>query len=851
MSIKERFNWTREPLFLIDGTSFLYRAFYAYPDLTRSDGFPTNAMYIMFRILLKIIREEQPRYCCFFLDGKGPTFRTEIMESYKAQRLKMPEPLTRQIPPLLEGVKRLGLPQTVGQDGEADDYIASYATSFKSQRPVVILGSDKDLLQCLDEEVVIWDPGTRREKVVTLADFTKTEGLNPEQWPDFQALTGDKSDNIPGVPGIGPKTAKKLLQRYPSLEALRDNFDRLTRKEQEKLQGHVEDIFVYRRLTRLRTDLADSISLEDFACCRPDFSELNDFFQEYEFKSLTRELEPFADVPPADRPPQDPVPAEPVLRKKGGKLPDLTGQRVGIRHDSLAKQWSVGCVQEETRTDLPADRILDYVRNASEIFVPSFKELLTTDPGWENLQDRIFDLSLMAYLINPEERDYGWKRIQKAYLQQTDVHEDNPGLAVLEIGLYLQNQIQNAGLSDLLRSIETPLIPVLVKMEQTGLGIDSEAFEGFLAEVENRLLELTETIYRQAGQEFNLRSPQQLAEVLFIKLGLQSRRKTPGGLPSTAVPVLESLCGEHPVIENILEFRSLEKLRSTYLDPLPRQIGPDGRLHTTFNNLGTATGRLSSSRPNLQNIPIRGEFGYRMRSCFVAGKGYSLVAADYSQIELRLLAHLSRDENLLMAFSRSEDIHARTAGLIFDKDPQSITPDERRKAKTINFGLLYGMGPVHLGRELGLSVREAKKFIEIYFERLQKVRDFYRETEQRAREQGFVCTLAGRRRVLKDLNSRNENLAAQARRMAINTVVQGSAADIIKMAMNRVDRDPELCSSGARLVLQVHDELLLEAPAHGAAAAGQRIAAIMSSVTELSVPLEVDWGTGSSWAEAH
>ncbi|MFW6055260.1 MAG: DNA polymerase, partial [Thermodesulfobacteriota bacterium] len=503
------------------------------------------------------------------------------------------------------------------------------------------------------------------------------------------------------------------------------------------------------------------------------------------------------------------------------------------------------------QTDLSGDLLLDSLRNASEIFVPSFKELLAAEPGWEELQDRIFDISLMAYLINPEERDYGWKRLQMVYLQQTGVHQDNQGLAVLEIGLYLQNQIQHAGLSDLLTAIETPLVPVLVKMEKTGLGIDLDAFAGFLTEVENRLQKLTESIYRQAGQEFNLRSPQQLAEVLFTRLGLRSKRKTPGGLPSTAVPVLESLCSDHPVIADILEFRSLEKLRSTYLDPLPRQIGVDGRLHTTFNNLGTATGRLSSSRPNLQNIPIRGEFGYRMRSCFVAGQGYTLVAADYSQIELRLLAHMSRDENLLLAFSRSEDIHARTAGLIFDKEPQNITPDERRKAKTINFGLLYGMGPLHLGRELGLSVREAKKFIEIYFERLHKVRDFYRQTEQKAREQGYVSTLAGRRRVLKDLNSRNANLAAQARRMAINTVVQGSAADIIKMAMNRVDRDAELRAFGTRLVLQVHDELLLEAPAQKAAAAGRRIASIMSSVAELSVPLDVDWGTGSSWAEAH
>lgn len=851
MSLKKRFNWTREPLYLIDGTSFLYRAFYAYPDLNRSDGFPTNALFIMFRLLLKFIREEEPRYCCFLLDGEGPTFRQDIMESYKAQRLKMPESLAQQIPPLLEGVKRLGLPLTQGEAGEADDYIASFCHSFKNERPVVILGSDKDLLQCLDEEVIIWDPGKRKEKLVTLAEFQQSEGLNPEQWPDFQALTGDKSDNIPGVPGVGPKTAKNLLSRYPFLETLRDNFDRLTRKEQEKLQAHLQDIFVYRELTKLRIDLAETVSLDDFACQDIESEDLSAFFHEYEFRSLVRELEQASEKTTSTSASGPVSPPGPKPRTPSRELPDLSQRQVGLWFDLENAICYLGCGQTEVQTALSSGHLLPRLADASEIFVPSFKELLSSDLAWEGLQDRIFDLSLMAYLINPEDRDYSWKRLQQIHLAQTEVHGDNQGLAVLAIGNLLRQQVRNAQLNDLLRTVETPLVPVLVRMEQAGLGIDLTAFEGFLREVENRLLELTGSIYNLAGEEFNLRSPQQLAEILFTKLGLPSRRKTPGGLPSTAESVLESLQNEHLIVKDILKFRSFEKLRSTYLDPLPRQVGADQRLHTTFNNLGTATGRLSSKRPNLQNIPIRGEFGNRMRSCFVAEKGYRLVAADYSQIELRILAHLSQDENLLSAFAKSEDIHARTAGLIFDKEPANITPEERRKAKTINFGLLYGMGPLHLGRELGFSVNEAKQFITIYFERLQKVRDFYQHTEQRARELGFVTTIGGRRRVLKDLNSRNDNLAAQARRMAINTVVQGSAADIIKMAMNQVDRDQELKDLQTRLVLQVHDELLLEAPAKEALAAGKRIEAIMTSVLDLSVPLEVDWGTGTSWAEAH
>ena len=851
MTIKERFHWDRDPLFLIDGTSFLYRAYYAYPDLSRSDGFPTNALFIVMRLLLKIIRQEQPRYACFLLDGEGPTFRQEISSAYKAQRQKMPEPLAQQIPPLLEGVALLGIRQITGQGAEADDYIASLTQRFKAEVPVVILGSDKDLLQCLDHGVVVWDPGQRKEKTVALKDFQDSEGLLPRQWPDFQALTGDKSDNIPGVPGVGPKTARNLLQRYPSLETLRDHYDHLTRKEQEKLQGHLREIFTYRELTRLRLDLSSEVCLDDCALAPADTEELAAFFRQYEFSSLLGELEglPGASSP---EPPAADIPDTPFTRRQGeAELPDLKGCRIGLWFDPHHEQSSLGVAQKEFQTGLEYERLSPLIRQASTIYVPSSKELLLQDRRWEELLDRLYDLSLMAYLINPEDKEYGWPRLQQVYHHQTGTHPDNQGLMVLALGKLLHARLEQAELTSLLRSIEAPLVPVLVAMEQRGLGIDLQAFQHFLEDVENRIQDLSRSIFAHAGEEFNVRSPQQLAEILFVKLGLKTRRKTPGGLPSTAVPVLEGLRSEHPIVQDILEFRALEKLRSTYLAPLPRQVAPDQRLHSTFNQLGTSTGRLSSSRPNLQNIPIRGDFGTRMRSCFVPRPGFSLVAADYSQVELRILAHFSEDEHLLEAFQQGQDIHTRTAGLIFDRDLAEITPDQRRKAKTVNFGLLYGMGPRHLGQELGIPMPEAKRFIAVYFERLQKVSQFYQQTADKAKEDGYVTTLAGRRRVLKEINSRNDNLAAQARRMAINTVVQGSAADIIKMAMNRVYRDGELKALSAGIVLQIHDELLVEAPTETARQVGERTAALMSTVVELSVPLLVDWGVGNTWGEAH
>ncbi|MDR1124878.1 MAG: DNA polymerase I, partial [Deltaproteobacteria bacterium] len=421
--------------------------------------------------------------------------------------------------------------------------------------------------------------------------------------------------------------------------------------------------------------------------------------------------------------------------------------------------------------------------------------------------------------------------------------------AVMEAGL------KSNHLLPLLRDLEMPLIPVLLDMQDIGLGIDKAAFARFLAQTEEELKSLTAEIHQAVGREFNIRSAQQLGKLLFEELGLPKARKTSGGQASTSQEALENLDGKHPVVGKILEFRKLEKLRSTYLEPLPRIADATGRLHTSFNQSSTATGRLSSSNPNLQNIPVRGPLGSRMRACFVAAPGQVLVSADYSQIELRVLAHLSQDPTLLDAFSKNEDIHRRTAALLFDVAPAAVTPDQRRGAKTINFGLIYGMGPQKLARELGIGMNEAKGFIERYFSKLGKLREYFDQVEKEARERGFVCTMTGRRRPCPEILSANQQLRSRARRQAINTCIQGSAADIIKLAMLAVPGDAALRRLGARLILQIHDELLLECAPEQAEAAGKRLAEIMSSVKpggrELSVPLSSDWGSGRSWSEAH
>jgi DNA polymerase-1 len=868
MSIKERLGLRKDPIFLVDGTAYVYKAYYAFPDLKRSDGFPTNALFIVLRVLMRLMREESPAYLGFFLDGKGPTFRHEIYEPYKAQREATPEPLVQQLEPIQNAVRLLGFNVDVSQGVEADDRIASLAARLKTDRPVVIVAADKDLKQCLDENVYLWDPTSKQDVVHTLDSFREDSGLEPDQWPDYQALIGDSSDNIPGVPGVGPKTAQKILDRLPTLEQIRDHLDELKPAERKKVEPHMDDVFVYRKLTGLRLDVADE-SLQDFKRTPMDPAALADFLQTYEFRSLARELQELlkergaasasgkqaqeqlslltAAAPSAQAPK-----AEAITRPDD--LPSFEDKEVGLAPGD--KGYRLGLEGRELHYTGRPEALARVLAGVAAAFHPDVKQMIKKGGPWEELDlAQWFDLGLAAYLLNPEERDYSWPKLSQRFANELDISPEAPGLLALEAGHELRGQLERAHLFELMHDVEMPLIPVLASMEKAGIRIDTAAFQEFLNEVSRELQRLTARIHKVAGGPFNLRSSQQLAQVLFDTLGLKPAGKTAGGQPSTSQAVLEKLAGQHEVIDDILEYRKLEKLRSTYLEPLPKLVAEDGRIHTTFNQLATATGRLSSSNPNMQNIPIRGPLGGRMRSCFTAEPGNLLVAADYSQIELRVLAHLSQDPTLVQAFNKGEDIHARTAGLLFDKEPGDITPDERRGAKTINFGLIYGMGPQKLAQDLRISLKEAKAFIERYFERLHVLRDFFDQVQEHARTHGYVTTMAGRRRLLPEIHSDNAQLQSTAKRQAVNTRIQGSAADIIKLAMRIAHNDETLQSLGARLILQVHDELVMEAPQDNADQAGRRLAELMAGATPggepLSVPLDVDWGTGKTWADAH
>ena len=919
MSLKQRLGLAAEPVFLMDGSAFIYRGFFANRNMQRSDGFPTNSLVVVSRVLLRILREERPRYFAFVQDGKGPNFRHEIFPLYKANRDATPEDLVRQLDPIHRMVRALGLRLEVSQGCEADDCIASLAARFAAEHPVIIVSGDKDLKQCLGPNVYMWDPASKEEKLVSEADFTAESGVTPAQWPDVQALIGDTSDNIPGVPGIGPKTARQIFSICPSLEDIRDHFVLLPPKMQAKLQAHLENMFTWRELTTLRRDFCPGVTLDDLRGRPLDAATCALLTEEFELFALRRELAALdrlqaaeADLPeefldagsiredaqpaagkkaaaeqaslplaqPArsgratsqmsllDAMPQESAPALDDV----SALPDCGDARVALiwAHGDreapyLAVEGADGSSLGEWQWKGPVAELARWLAPARTLVTADLKGMLTSAPCWQFLAGRAgdcIDLGVAAYLLNPEENDYGWPRLSARWgavlrheLESRGETAPGPARLGLAMAQLFEQRMEKDGLLELFRRLEMPLLPVLAGMEQSGVAIDAAAFRAFLDDVQGRLDQLTAHVYELAGTQFNIRSAQQLGDVLFNGLGLPAPRKTKGGQASTSQQTLEKLAGQHPVVDSILQYRKLEKMRSTYLDPLPRLVDPQGRIHTTFNQKATATGRLSSSNPNLQNIPVRGPLGKRMRSCFIAGPGRLLVSADYSQVELRVLAHVSQDPALLEAFRNGEDIHARTAALVYDLPPDQVSPDQRRNAKTINFGLIYGMGAQKLAQELKISTTQAKDFIARYFERLQGLKEFYEGVEASARKHGFVTTLGGRRRLLPDINSASGQAAALARRQAINTVIQGSAADIIKLAMLAVARDERLRELDARLLLQVHDELLLEVPADAAEEAGALVARLMQDVCpagkELSVPLLVDWGTGHDWGAAH
>ncbi len=943
MPIRQRLELKNDPVFLMDGSAYVFRSFYANQNMTRSDGMPTNVLYMVLRLLFKLLREETPSYFAFVLDGRGKNFRHRLYSEYKANRSATPEPLAMQLAPLRDALDKMGIACIVSEDCEADDCIASMAARFSQERPVVILGADKDLKQCLSPNVYIWDPSAKAERIITLDSFIDEEGFKPQYWPDYQAIVGDSSDNIPGVPGIGAKGANTLMRAFNGLEDIFSRFAAVPPALRKKLEGHEEHAVMSRKLTTLMCDACPDVGLGSLAPRPPKQKELMEFLNDYELRTLARELSSMLRIngayseaqgkttapsalttgfktsysvkPAQNSGEKAEAPTQAAQQDKGLPLFDYAAPA-----QAAAQQWSLfeqaapasgfsadaapllqdlselaasreialiplcdvigvkndlrlllGDGKKEFICTLPAKDgsgqltltpgLVEALRGKT-VIAPGLKQVCELYPQLRQLPlSACFDLSLSAWLLSPEEYDYSFARLTRRWgaeataMQGQGESASSPTALALGMRKLLEERLKAQQLYPLLRDMEMPLIPVLLDMQEAGIGIDQDAFKAFLDETQGKLNALTSHIYEAAGQEFNIRSARQLGDILYEKLELPRSRKTAGGQASTSQESLEKLQGKHPVIDYILEYRKLEKLRSTYLEPLPKIADAQNRLHTSFNQSSTATGRLSSSNPNLQNIPVRGGLGERMRACFTAPAGKLIVSADYSQIELRVLAHLSQDPTLLDAFSKGEDIHSRTASLIFETDPAQVTPDQRRNAKTINFGLVYGMGPQKLAQDLGIGMKEAKLFIDRYFERLGKLREYFDFVEKSAKEHGFVSTMTGRRRYTPEILSANQQLRSQARRQAINTCIQGSAADVIKLAMLAAAQDATLKKLDARLILQIHDELLLECPENTAQEAGIRLAEIMSAVKPggqtLSVPLLVDYGTGRSWADAH
>ena len=896
MSLKQRLGFTQEPIYVMDGNAFLFRGYFANSRMTRTDGFPTGALFIVGRVLLKLLREEKPSHFVFIMDGHGKNFRHEIFPAYKANRPAAPEELVMQIEPLQKMVRALGMKVVVSEQCEADDCIASLAAKYGKERPIVIVGVDKDLRQCLTPNVVMWDPASKEEKLVTLDTFRADTGLEPEQWPDVQALIGDTSDNVPGVKGIGEKTAEKLFRDFRSLEDVRDRMADVPPTIRKKLEGNEDAMFLYRELTRLHTDCC-SVPLDEMAVDAMDGSKARTFLREFEMHSLLRELDSLIRqgiVKLAEAPAEtggqsveassssassrtvragtqlslfDTAPAVPAPNAvtDTAALPACAGRMVAVTPAPVVdRSQDPGlCVAVSTPSGVKENiyggdvrALVSWASQAALLVTPDLKRLLHQHPAWGVIEPvRCFELGLAAYLLAPEDRDYGWPSLSARHAEKAGLPLERPGAVALSLHAEQSRRLEDAGLMPLLTHVEMPLIPVLASMEKAGITIDSAALKEFLDEVQGELDRLTAYIYEEAGESFNIRSAQQIGDILFKKLGLSSGKSTSGGQASTSQAVLEKLSGEHPVVDALLEYRKLEKMRSTYLEPLPRLADPDGRIHTTLNQTATATGRLSSSNPNLQNIPVRGDMGRRMRTCFTAGPGMKLISADYSQVELRVLAHYSKDPTLVAAFRNGEDIHTRTAALLHDVEPSEIGPDERRKAKTINFGLIYGMGPRKLAQDLAIPMAEAKMFIERYFARFAHIKEFFDGVEESARELGYVTTLSGRRRPLPDMRSMSGQARALAERQAVNTLIQGSAADLIKFAMLAVFNDKELRRLKARLLLQIHDELIVEVPEANAQAAAERLSALMVDTAawgiELAVPLVADAGIGRNWGEAH
>ncbi len=858
----------RPTLYLVDGHSYIFRAYYAVPRLSTAKGVPTNAVYGFTNMLLKLIRERKPTHLAVAFDPKGPTERHRLYEAYKAQRPEMPQILGAQIPYIHRIVRALGISSVTVEGHEADDVLATLARRAEvAGFEVVLVTGDKDLFQLLGPHVRAFDP--MKDTVVKSEDVAARLGVPPEQVIEVMGLMGDAIDNIPGVPGIGEKTAKALIAQFGTIENLLARVDEVSKpKLRETLKTHADLARLSRTLATVKTDLPLEMEIETLRPAEPDREVLVPLLRELEFTSLLKQFEPSAEGLPT--PPQ---------AGHASDLAALLSRARAVKRLALVASWqgsSLGgeilalaaAAGPEEAALIPLEA---WDRVAGVIADPKTEKVIHDLKSHAHLfrargiflQGPIFDPMLASYLLKPDRYRHDLSSVLADHLSGARLPTglatglatgSAAGLVGQAQGLWqlrdlLLPQLEAAGLAPLFRDLEVPLAGILAEMEAAGILVDPDPLMELGKELEIRLEALTRRAYLLAGEEFNLNSPKQLAQVLFEKLGLPPVRKTKTGY-STDVEVLATLARRHELPAEVLEYRTLQKLKSTYVDALPGLIDPrTGRIHTTFNQTATATGRLSSSDPNLQNIPIRTEYGKRIRRAFAAAPGDRLLAADYSQVELRILAHLSHDPLLMQAFAAEEDIHTRTAAGIFGLPSEAVTAEMRRKAKSVNFGILYGMSAFGLSADLGVSQQEAQRYIDAYFALHQGVRAYIDRTIAEARERGFVTTILGRRREVPELQAPKGATRSAGERVAINTTIQGSAADLIKQAMVRLHARLRREGLASRLILQIHDELILEGPEAEMVALAPLVREEMERAFPLAVPLKVEIGVGKHWGE--
>ena len=886
-------------LYLIDGSAYIYRAYHAIRNLSNSKGMPTNAAFGFARMLIKLIKDREPGYAAMFFDAKGPTFRHDMYKEYKANRPPMPDDMVSQLPYIKSITKGFNLPIFEQTGFEADDLIGSLAKIAQENGfEVVMVTGDKDFMQLITDHAIIWDP--MKDQTLDMYYVKENYGIRPNQMIDVMGLSGDTADNIPGVPGIGPKTALTLIQEFDSLENLYEHIDTLTKKKQkENLTNFKDQAVLSKELVTINQAVDLPFKPEELKLSEPDMAVLSDLFKELEFRQLQQEFA--TDTPNKEKTyigVLDMDTLDQMIRQMENagcfavdtettSEDPMKAKLVGLSFASQPDEaFYIPCAHayegapEQLECSGVLDRLKPLLENPKHQKVGQnikYDWMVLLRHGVD-LKGVSFDTMLASYLINPSKRAHNLDQIAMDFLgHKTTKFKDIVGkqkgastFAEVEVNKavhyaaedaditlaaksVLAPKLEDIGLTSLFETVEMPLIPVLLRMEMKGICVDQKKLKQLSAVYEDQLKQIEQDIYESAGEEFNIKSSQQLGHILFEKLALPVQKKTKKKTGySTDVDVLTALAELHSLPKWVLRHRTLSKLKSTYTDALIDLIHPEtGRIHTSFNQTVTATGRLSSSDPNLQNIPIRTEEGREIRSAFVPQEGWHMVSADYSQVELRILAHYANDPILIKAFEEDEDIHTRTANEVFQVFPEMITPELRRQAKIINFGILYGMSPFSLSKQLGISQKMAKNYINNYFGRYRGVKQFIDETIEKARKTAKTSTLLDRIRMIPDINSANVNVRGFAERIAVNTPIQGTAADLIKLAMIKVDKELLDRKLKSAMLLTVHDELVLEVPPEELNEVTDLVKNTMEGIWKLRVPLKVNIAWGEDWLAAH